>query len=537
MSQINKLYDVVIVGYGPVGATFANLLSRYGLTIAVLDQAPDLYDKPRAITIDHEVLRVFQACGLAEVMEKGIAEHPGTHYLGVDGQVIKIFDPLPPPYPLGWVPTATFVQPDGERALRAKLAEYGKADVLLSTKAVSFSQDSEGVTLTCQGPNGDLTLRARYLVACDGANSTFRKLLGIQLDDLAFDEWWMVVDALAGDLNKRPNKCFQYCWPSRPGTFLPGPGNLRRWEIKLLPGENPENFGRIENVLKVLGGFTDTSDLTIWRSAVYRFHALLAKSWRSSRIFLMGDAVHQMPPFLGQGLCAGIRDAVNLAWKLAFVLRGKADDPLLDTYEQERKPHVTAVAATAKEFGKIIGELDPIAARARDERLQAELEAGKVETIRQKFIPDLNCGVIALNAPLAGNLFPQPHIHTADGRLVRLDDLVPLEFLVVSDAPGILAGLSAMSLDTLQKLSAARVLVSDAAIDNPPAGVMALRESASLMKDWLTSGDVRCVVVRPDRYVFGGGKTAAEIGALIEELGRDVLPGVQETNRAKAAVG
>jgi 3-(3-hydroxy-phenyl)propionate hydroxylase len=311
-------YDVIIVGYGPVGATFANLLTRYGLKIAVVEQAPDIYDKPRAITIDHEVLRVFQACGLGDAMAKAIAPHPGTHYLGVDREIIKIFDPMPQPYPLGWVPTATFVQPDSERALRRKLAEYSDAGVFLSTRAVGLAQDGHGIALTVERDGDASTLRAQYVVACDGANSFVRKQLGIELDDLAFDEWWMVVDALTDDLTKRPHKCFQYCWPSRPGTFLPGPGALRRWEIKLLPGETPEDFASSDRILSALSAFTDTADLTIWRSAVYRFHALVARNWRNGRVFLMGDAVHQTPPFLGQGLCAGIRDAFNLAWKLAL---------------------------------------------------------------------------------------------------------------------------------------------------------------------------------------------------------------------------
>src|SRR5438128_10437731 len=157
------MYDIAIVGYGPVGATLANLLAKYGLKIAVVEQAAGIYDKPRAITLDHEALRVFQACGLAEVMEQGIAPHPGTHYLGVDGQIIKIFDPLPPPFRLGWTPTATFVQPDVEAALRAKLAGYERADVFLATRAVSLAHDGAGVSLRVSSSDGERPLHARYL--------------------------------------------------------------------------------------------------------------------------------------------------------------------------------------------------------------------------------------------------------------------------------------------------------------------------------------------------------------------------------------
>lgn len=512
------IYDVAIVGYGPVGATFANLLAKYGLTIAVVDQAAVIYDKPRAITIDHEVLRVFQACGLEDTIAAHTAPHPGTHYLGVDGDIIKIFDPLPPPFPLGWVPTATFVQPEFEKALRDKLAGYGKAEVLLSAQAVGVIQDDAVTTLTIKTEDGSLrTLRARYLVGCDGANSFIRKQLGINLTDLAFDELWMVVDALEHGATRRPEKCFQYCRPSRPGTFLPGPGTLRRWEIKLLPGEKPADFGERDNVLKVLADFTDVSKIEIWRTAVYRFHALLAQSWQSGRIFLMGDACHQTPPFLGQGLSAGIRDAVNLAWKLAMVLRGDARPQVLATYQEERAPHVGAVVALAKEFGLVIGELDPRKAVLRDARLREELASGKAETIRQKFIPNLAGGLIASGQPAAGTLFPQPFIETAAGA-VRLDDLMAPEFVLVAASPAIFDGLSLSSIETWKRLRGERVII----------GQGGLRETGRLFAGWLNQHGIKVAIVRPDRAVFGGARDADELNALIAalaaQLGTETAP-------------
>jgi 3-(3-hydroxy-phenyl)propionate hydroxylase len=496
------LYDVAIVGYGPVGATFANLLTKYGLRILAVDQAAGIYDKPRAITIDHEVLRVFQACGLEDTIAKHTVPHPGTHYLGVDKQVIKIFDPMPPPFPLGWTPTATFVQPEFETALRKKFSEYGNADVLLSTQAVDVAQDDAGVTLTVKNANGERSFRSRYLVGCDGANSFVRKKLDIAFDDLAFDEWWMVVDALDHHATERPQKCFQYCWPSRPGTFLPGPGALRRWEIKILPGEDPATFGQPDNVTKVLTAFTDPSKLEIWRSAVYRFHALLAQSWQSDRILLMGDAVHQTPPFLGQGLSAGIRDAVNLAWKLALVLRGDAAPSVLETYAEERKPHVSKIVALAKEFGLIIGELDLAKAKARDAKLRAELQSGQAQTNRQKFIPDLTGGLIAKGAPAAGTLFPQPDVETENG-VVRLDDTLAPEFVIAVRSPDVLTALAPKSIAIWDRLRGKRV---------------AVKETGTLFADWLDQNGIVAAIVRPDRTVYGGARTADELNALIAAL-------------------
>jgi len=511
-------YDVAIVGYGPVGAVLANLLANYGLKIAVIERASTVYDKPRAIVLDHEALRIFQACGLAEFMEQAIAPHNGTHYLGVDGEVIKIFDPMPPPYPLAWIPNVTFVQPEAEQALRDKLAGYAHADVFLSTTGVSLTQDEASVSLKARGETGDaFEISARYLVGCDGANSFVRKHLGIGLEDLAFDEWWIVVDTLTCEPAKRPARSFQYCRPSRPGTFVPGPGNLRRWEIKLLPGEDPERAGAADNVARLLKGFTDTSDLTIWRSAVYRFHALLGESWRDRRVFLMGDAVHQTPPFLGQGLCAGIRDASNLAWKLAHVLRGTAGDALLDSYEVERKPHVRSVVASAKEFGKIIGELDPAAAIARDERLRADLKSGKAETIRQKFIPDLTSGLIVARK-LGGRLFVQPRVMSADGTVGRLDDLLKPEFAIVTATQEAMSWISTASNARWLRLGGERVIVTGAGESSTRDGVLTVVESDGVFSSWMQQNEVGAVIVRPDRYVFAGAGSADELNMLIEAL-------------------
>src|SRR5580704_14685211 len=360
-------YDALIIGYGPVGATLAGLLARHGLRIAVVEQSAGVYDKPRAITLDHEVMRIFQACGVAHEVAPFTAPHPGTHYLGVDREIIRIYDPQPPPHPLGWVPSATFAQPVVEAVLRAGVARSGRADVLLATRALALALHDDRVDVTVRAADGsERMLAARYVVGCDGANSFVRRALGIEHRDLAFDEWWMVVDARLTRPVALPEKCIQYCWPERPATFIIGPGNLRRWEIKLLPGEDPEDFGTQDNVRRQLARFVDPDAIDIWRSAVYRFHALVAERWREARVFLAGDACHQTPPFMGQGMCAGIRDAANLAWKLALVLRAGASDALLDTYERERKPHVEALIDFAIRAGEVIGELDLAKARARD---------------------------------------------------------------------------------------------------------------------------------------------------------------------------
>ena len=452
-------------------------------------------------------------------MDATIAPHNGSHYLGVDGELIKMFDPMPPPYPLAWLPNATFVQPDAEHALREKLSEYGHADVFLAASGGSFTQDDETVSLSVRSETrGEFTIKARYLVGCDGANSFVRKQLGIGLEDLAFDEWWMVVDTLTSEPDKRAGERLSILLAVAPRHFHPRSRPIAALGDQVAAGEDPEKAGAADNVLRLLKGFTDVSDLTIWRSAVYRFHALLGQSWRDGRVFLMGDAVHQTPPFLGQGLCAGIRDAANLAWKLAFVLRGDADHSLLDSYEVERKPHVRAVVASAKEFGTIIGELDPDAAAKRDARLRAELKSGRAVTIRQKFIPDLAHGLIAKDAKLAGRLFVQPRVRMADGQIKRLDDELKSEFAIVTPTKEALSGLSEAALYSWQKLGGERVVIAASGEGSNADGVLNVVEAERLFADWMRDGGVEAVIVRPDRYVFGGAVTASELNVLVADL-------------------
>ena len=518
-------YDVLIVGYGPVGATLAALLVRHDLSVAVVEQAAGVYDKPRAITLDHEVMRVFQACGLAHEIAPFTAPHPGTHYLGVDGQVIRIYDPQPPPHPLGWVPSGTFVQPEVEAILRAGVARSGRAEVFLSTQVVAFAPQPDRVDVTLRGADGaERTVAARYVVGCDGANSFVRRRLGIGYKDLAFDEWWMVVDVRLKGPVELPKKCIQYCRPSRPSTFIVGPGDLRRWEIKLLPGESPDEFGDPANVARQLARFVDPAAIEIWRSAVYRFHALVAERWRSGRAFLAGDACHQTPPFMGQGMCAGIRDAANLAWRLALVLRTGAHDGLLDSYEVERKPHVEALVGFAKKAGEVIGELDVAAARARDAALRGQLERGEAETIRQRYIPNLAAGLIdAASGAVAGTLFVQPRVGDDDGEL--LDDVVAPRFLLATTSEAAQAWLSAASGETWRRIGGERVIIisSDEATAGSADGVRRLRERGGLFADWMALHGAAAVVARPDRYVYGVAHDADGLNRLIEGLGHNIF--------------
>jgi 3-(3-hydroxy-phenyl)propionate hydroxylase len=518
--------DVAIVGMGPVGATLANLLGAQGLDVVVVERNRDIYDKPRAIVIDHEIMRLYQSCGLAHRIAPLLAPHPGTDYLGVDGRVIKRFYPLPPPWPLGWMPNGMFIQPEFEAVLRDGVARFASVRLRLGEEAVDVAADDDSATLTLRhvADGQERRLIARYVVACDGAGSFVRRRLGISQEDLAFDEWWLVVDTWLKRDTALPERCVQYCRPSRPATFIRGPRNLRRWEIKLVPGEAPEAFENPERVRAVLAPLVDTTAIELWRSAVYRFHAVVARQWRRGQVFLMGDAAHQMPPFMGQGLCAGLRDAGNFAWKLDLVEHRGAPAALLDAYETERKPHVRQLVATTKDFGLIIGEMDEAAALRRDATLRAELERGTAETIRQRYIPGLTNGIIASGTPAAGALFVQPRIAAAGGTAL-LDDGLRGGFLIATTGAAAQSWPNGETAALWRQIGGERVVILSAGemLPNAETRDFALFvEREGLFRDWMGELGCAAVIVRPDRYVYGAARDAAELNHLAHRLGRQL---------------
>jgi 3-(3-hydroxy-phenyl)propionate hydroxylase len=518
--------DIAIVGYGPVGATAAALLGGQGIQVAVIERMAGIYDKPRAITADHEVMRVMQFAGIGGGLGAHIRPHPGTQYLGVDGKIIKQTDVIPPPYPLGWPTGVHFIQPEYEAMLRTAVARHDNVEVLLSHELLGLSETDDRILLDVRDiASGEArAVETRYLLACDGANSFVRKRLAIGYEDLAFDEWWVVVDAWERRPTSFPAMNTQYCWPSRPATAVTGPRDLRRWELKILPHERPEEFHDQARVRDVLKDFIEIDAIELWRSAVYRFHALVADQWRRGRIFLLGDCAHQMPPFLGQGMCAGIRDAANLIWKLLLVEKAGASPALLDSYQEERKAHVKNVAEQAKKLGLIIGELDPAAAKARDARLRAERAQRGGDPARHRLIPPLSGGLIDCDERgrprgAAGMLFPQPTVATPDGRTALLDDVLPPVFLVVARAIDDLSELSESDIAILRRLGALKVVLRtshDSEVAAPDVIVLAAKDE--LLENWLDEIDAMAAVVRPDRYVYGVAHDRLELRRLLAQL-------------------
>jgi 3-(3-hydroxy-phenyl)propionate hydroxylase len=483
-TQPTQEVDIAIVGCGPTGVVLAALLGQAGLRVHVCDREPAVHEIPRAIALDHEILRVFQQIGVLDAVMPFVEPFTPSEYLGVDGQLIRRMTMVAPPYPQGHVPSVVFTQPPVERALRERLASMPDVTLALGLQMIAFAQDDAGVDLSY----GDGSrVRARFAVACDGGASGLREQLGIVLEDLDFDEAWLVVDVLVNErgLARLPATSVQYCEPERPCTMVIGPKNHRRWEISLKAGEDPREAATPERTWQLLSRWLTPEDGTLWRQSSYRFHALVATSWRVGRFFVAGDAAHMQPPFLGQGMCQGVRDAANLAWKLTAVLRDGAADALLDSYGQERQAHVRELTMRIKGVGAVICERDLDKARARDARLLAEAGGVVKDTPRQDILPPLSTGLLYAS-PGAGTLFPQPRL--ADG--VLMDERLGHGWRLVSDG--------ALPLDA-------------------PAGVASLDLARTPERDgvvaaWMAKHSVHAALLRPDHYVFGS--TADTPGAV-----------------------
>ena len=335
----DRPYDVAIVGLGPTGATLANLCGSWGLRTVVFERSSAPYPQPRACHLDAEIARVFQHLGFEDDLHRVLTVSAGMEYVDATGTPLFTFEGFEREPILGWHEDYCFIQPDIDRMLRAGLEQYQHVHVHLGVEAPDVAA---------------LRDMARFVVACDGASSPVREQLGIDLHDLGFDERWFVVDVMLRDLAEPPLPTIiqQVCDRNRLATFVPSHGAHRRWEFRLAEDES------VPDVWKLLAPWGVTAEnAELVRAVGYRFHALMADRWRDDDVLLAGDAAHQMPPFMGQGMCSGVRDAANLAWKLAEVLHEGADDALLDTYEVERRPHVEAVIGLSIQAGTLLSVL------------------------------------------------------------------------------------------------------------------------------------------------------------------------------------
>lgn len=512
--------DVVIIGLGPVGGVLAALCAQSGLSVTVIERDTEVYRLPRAVAMDHEVLRQVNLIGVAQ--DVLAASNPSEGYEFVNSRR----EILVARYQTGLTPTGypfanMFHQPSFEAAVRRRLAELSNVQILLGSELVALEQNDDEVTASIKTPGGIESLATRYLIGCDGGRSFVRRWLETPMEDLEFDEPWLVVDVrLPNGVDTISTKGMQLCDPDRPTTSTQsGPGR-HRWEFMLMPGEALDEVTDHEAIRKRLADWVDPKTVTIERSAVYRFHGLVAESWRANRVMIVGDAAHQMPPFLGQGLCSGVRDAFNLGWKLAAVAAGNASETLLDTVAFERAPHVKAITAAAIELGRLVCVTDPTAASERDRKFKADQAAGRPPPFPP--MPEIHNGV--LSDATAGKVFPEPFVPSRGTPPARLDDLagyVPL-LIVGKDFER-----SSETEVALKKILAASPDLRICKLGSEDPEFLTIQDPDNHVQEMLA--DQPALLVKPDRIVFGGGPLA-----LLAQRWNDYINGVS-TLRANPA--
>lgn len=476
--------DVAIVGYGPTGATLANLLALSGVRVTVLDREHGIYPLPRAVHFDGEVMRVFQTVGIGEALAKKIRVNPGMRFVDTAGELLLDWPRPQEVGPHNWHASYRFHQPDLEALLRARLGTRDGVSVLQGAEVFDIRDMTGGVRLHYRRRGSEATehLEASYVVGCDGANSLVRQFMDGPLEDLGFEERWLVIDMLL----KRPmpelgDHSIQYCDPHRPVTYCRSPENRRRWEFTLRPDEESHEMTQPQHIWSFLERWIGPEDADIERSAVYTFRSALASRWRRGRLLLAGDAAHLTPPFMGQGMCAGIRDAANLGWKLARCIHGTSAESILDSYETERKPHARTYIDTAMRLGGLINNLD------RESGIElGQRRSGRSATM-QSIAPRLGAGLAAGCSDHTGALFPQPRLVTGHA----LDDLCGYRPLLIT------------RLDMQRCVEGAGFDVL-LARDEP--------DVCSCLDELATDA----VLVRPDRYILGTANTPDELNALLE---------------------
>ena len=519
----NKIFDVVQIGYGPVGQTMAALLGKAGHRVAVFERWPAMYSLPRAATFDHEIMRIFQNIGFADRLEDKLV--PFLNYMWVNAKKEVL---LKVPYGgldiSGWENGYLMFQPEVEQILDEAVKTFPTVEVNQGWAAEDFVELDDCIEVTFR--RGEIpapgqwiatdetrTVRTRYLIGADGANSFTRNKLGIDSDNLGFESDFLVLDILPNNpliLSHLPEG-YQVCDPKRPTTIVSRLGTKHiRFEFMLLPGETREEMlddGKIKSLLKE---WISPEQGTLIRKAVYRFSSNIAQTWQKDNIFLIGDAAHVTPPFMGQGMCTGIRDAKNLAWKLDLVLRDKAEQSLLDSYTQERYEHCKTLVQMAIQLGKIICIPDEKEAEARDQAFIS----GNVPPLPD--MPILTDGILHTDvngefvSPV-GELSLQGFVKYED-KVGRFDDVVAQGWTIISTKADPRSVLSDHQVSKLEQVGMNFVHVSQEDNDN------AVYDVNGKYEEYFSNRGLEAVIVRPDFYNFAAVPTLQELSGAVDDL-------------------
>ncbi|KWR87807.1 bifunctional 3-(3-hydroxy-phenyl)propionate/3-hydroxycinnamic acid hydroxylase [Cupriavidus sp. IDO] len=565
--------DVAIIGAGPVGLMIANILGLQGVRVTLVEKLEQIIDYPRAIGLDDEALRVFQAVGLADALLPHTTPDHWMRFVTKDGHCFASIEPRTDEF--GWPRRNAFIQPLADRVLFEGLSRFEHAQVLFGHAVEAFTQDADGVSINVRNADGECrTIRAAYMVGADGGNSFVRRTLDVPFEGRTKPNQWIVVD-VRNDPVGSPH-IYMHCDHERPYVSAALPHGIRRFEFMVMPGETEEELSKPENMAALIRKVVaDPEKVDYIRKRVYTHNARLASTFGVDRILLAGDAAHIMPVWQGQGYNSGIRDANNLGWKLAMVAKGLAHQRLLDTYTVERRAHARAMIHLSEVAGDIFAPTTRFGARFRDlfvrtfevlpsvKRYFVEMRfkpmpryeegavllpparksggwlarmlersgnsapgrmLGLMSEKRDSFLGRLAYGRDPLAGSPVGRMFIQPRVRTTDARLVRLDDAIGNGFAVLAWGADPTFGLTPQAR-ALCEQAGVRFVVAKPDVqlchaDDVPEGVIAIGDASGRLKDWFSRVPQSVVLLRPDRFVAGVCSPQQVSDAIVELAGK-----------------
>src|SRR3954468_9391344 len=498
--------DVVVVGFGPTGMSLSALLGQQGVSVLAMERYEGLYNLPRAAAFDDETMRTFQKLGIAEKMLPGTNVQSGYVWVNGRGEVLLDIE-YDNPGRCGWPAQYMMYQPHVESVLDDLVTSMPNIDVRRGTRVIGLDQDADGVTLTAVDSQGaTTTVRGRYVVGCDGGNGFVREAIDAGLDDYGFFENWLVCDfQLRRDVPGLPT-FRQVCNPAEPIAIVNiGPG-YHRFSFRLEADANRDEVVKPENVWPRVASFLAPEEADLVRVANYTFRSRIVDTWRRERVFLAGDAAHEMPPFLAQDMVSGIRDARNLAWKLDMVLAGHPEE-LLDSYQLEREPHVRFITEKAIELGRVQTMRDVEQAKERDARMIAARKANQAPDKLQ--YPPLEGGLIANH----GELLPQGLVSTAR-RTALFDEIAGTGWLIVANGSEAFSAVSPDDQEAFTAIGGRQIAFGFASM----FGGAAISDTGRLYARWFAETGCVAAVVRPDSYVYGLARDPDELATLTKDL-------------------